>query len=142
MSTQKILQILLIATEEEDMVCQLNMNQVGRTGGIDVKAEDIIDVIDGYKGGGYGLSTQHEQGGYTLVRTGLLPKWLDQRTSPVTLSASQRITSKPIRICFITQSLQVFAYNRYFSSVSTENDNSSSFLTTSALKCTSESALE
>ena len=54
------------------MVCQLNMNQVGRTGGIDVKAEDIIDVIDGYKGGGYGLSTQHEQGGYTLVRTGLI----------------------------------------------------------------------
>ena len=31
-----------------------------------------------------------------------------------------------------------FACNRYFSSVSTENDNSSSFFTTSALKCTSE----
>ena len=45
------------------MVCQLNMNQVGRTGGIDVKAEDIIDIIDGYKGGGYGVSTQHELGG-------------------------------------------------------------------------------
>ena len=54
------------------MVCQLNMNQVGRNGGIDVKAEDIIDVIDGYKGGGYGLSTQRKQGGYTLVRTGLI----------------------------------------------------------------------
>ena len=54
------------------MVCQLNMNQVGRTGGIDVKAEDIIDIIDGYKGGGYGVSTQHELGGYTLVRTGLI----------------------------------------------------------------------
>ena len=23
---------------------------MGRTGGIDVKAEDIIDIIDGYKG--------------------------------------------------------------------------------------------
>ena len=45
------------------MVCQLNMNQVGRTGGIDVKAEDIIDIIDGYKGEGYGVSTQHELGG-------------------------------------------------------------------------------
>ena len=30
-----------------------------------------------------------------------------------------------------------FAWNRYFSSMSTENDNSSYF-TTSALKCTSE----
>ena len=28
-----------------------------------VKAEDIIDIIDGYKGGGYGVSTQHELGG-------------------------------------------------------------------------------
>ena len=45
----------LMSTEGEDMVCQLNMNQVGRTGGIDVKAEDIIDIIDGYKGGGYGV---------------------------------------------------------------------------------------
>ena len=63
MSKQKIFQILLMATKGEDMVCQLNMNQVGRTGGIDVKAEDILDIIDGYKGGGYGVSTQHELGG-------------------------------------------------------------------------------
>ncbi|CAH3185433.1 unnamed protein product [Porites lobata] len=28
--------------------------------GSDVKAEDIIDIIDSYKGGGYGVSTQHE----------------------------------------------------------------------------------
>ena len=63
MSKQKILQILLMDTKEEDMVCQLNMNQVGRTGGIDVKADDIMDIIDGYKGGGYGESIQHELGG-------------------------------------------------------------------------------
>ena len=31
-----------------------------------------------------------------------------------------------------------FAFRRYFSSISTENDSSSSFFTTSALKCTSE----
>ena len=31
-----------------------------------------------------------------------------------------------------------FACRRYFSSISTENDSSSSFFTTSALKCTSE----
>ena len=43
---------------------------MGRSGGIDVKAEDIIDIIDGYKGEGYGVSTQNELGGYTLVRTG------------------------------------------------------------------------
>ena len=48
------------------MVCQLNMNQVGRTGGIDVKEEDILDIIDGYKGGGYGVSTQHELGARML----------------------------------------------------------------------------
>ena len=52
-----------MATKGEDMVCQLNMNKVGKTGWIDVKAEDILDIIDGYKGGGYGVSTQHEQGG-------------------------------------------------------------------------------
>ena len=36
------------------------INEDLRSGGIDVKAEDIID---GYKGGGYGVSTQHELGG-------------------------------------------------------------------------------
>ena len=55
-----------MATKGEDMVCQLNMNQVGRTGGIYVKAEDILDIIDGYKGGGYGVSTQHELGARML----------------------------------------------------------------------------
>ena len=43
---------------------------MGRTGGIDVKAEDIIDIIDGYKGGGSGMSTGHELGGYTLTGLG------------------------------------------------------------------------
>ena len=38
------------------------INEDLRSGGIDVKAEDI-DIIDGYKGGGYGVSTQHELGG-------------------------------------------------------------------------------
>ena len=47
----------------EDMVCQLNMNQVGRMGRIDVKADDIIDIIDGYKGRGYDVSNKHELGG-------------------------------------------------------------------------------
>ena len=39
---------------------------MGRTGGIDVKAEDILDIIDGYKGGDYGVSTQHELGARML----------------------------------------------------------------------------
>ena len=56
MSKQTIFQILLMATKGEDMVCQLNMNQVGRMGRIDVKADDIIDIIDGYKGRGYDVS--------------------------------------------------------------------------------------
>ena len=43
---------------------------MGRTGGIDVKAEDIIEIIDGYKGGGSGMSTRHELGGYTLIGVG------------------------------------------------------------------------
>ncbi|CAH3188099.1 unnamed protein product, partial [Porites evermanni] len=33
------------------------INEDLRRGGVDVKAEDIIDIIDGYKGGGYGVST-------------------------------------------------------------------------------------
>ena len=38
------------------------INEDLRRGGIDVKAEDIIDIIDGYKEGDYGVSTQHELG--------------------------------------------------------------------------------
>ena len=30
----------------------------------------MIDIIDSYKGGGYGVSAQHELGGYTLVGLG------------------------------------------------------------------------
>ena len=43
---------------------------MGRTGGIDVKVEDITDIIDGYKGGGYGVQTQHKLGGYTPIGLG------------------------------------------------------------------------
>ena len=39
------------------------INEDLRSGGIYVKVEDIIDIIDGYKGGGYGVSIQHELGG-------------------------------------------------------------------------------
>ena len=46
---------------------------MGRTGGINVKAEYIIVII----GGGYGVSTQNELGGYTLVRTGLIAFQVD-----------------------------------------------------------------
>ncbi|XP_067034640.1 uncharacterized protein [Acropora muricata] len=36
------------------------INEDLQAGGLDVQAEEIIDIIDGYKGRGYGLSTQHE----------------------------------------------------------------------------------
>ena len=39
------------------------INEDVRTGGIDVRAEDIIDIIAGYKGGGYAVSAQQELGG-------------------------------------------------------------------------------
>ena len=39
---------------------------MGRSGGIYVKAEDILDIIDGYKGGDYGVSTRHELGARLL----------------------------------------------------------------------------
>ena len=38
------------------------INEDLQTGGLDVQAEDIIDIIDGYKGLGYGVSTQDELG--------------------------------------------------------------------------------
>ena len=31
-------------------------------GGLDVQAEDIIDIIEGYKGKGYAISSQEELG--------------------------------------------------------------------------------
>lgn len=40
------------------------INEDLQAGGLDVQAEEIIDIIDGYKGQGYGLSTQQELGGY------------------------------------------------------------------------------
>ena len=40
------------------------INKDLRAVGIDVQAEEIIDIIDGYKGKGYAVSTQHELGGY------------------------------------------------------------------------------
>ena len=39
------------------------INEDVRTGGINDKAEDIIDIIDGYQGGRYGVSTQYELDG-------------------------------------------------------------------------------
>ena len=54
------------------------INEDLRRGRVDVKAEDIIDIIDGFKGGGYGVSTQHELGGYTLVG---LAKWFFKQTA-------------------------------------------------------------
>ena len=39
------------------------INEDLRRGGTEVRAEDNIDIIDGYKGGGYGVSIQHELGG-------------------------------------------------------------------------------
>ncbi|CAH3184213.1 unnamed protein product, partial [Porites lobata] len=36
------------------------INKDLRAVGIDVQAEEIIDIIDGYKGKGYAVSTQHE----------------------------------------------------------------------------------
>ena len=46
------------------------INEDLRRGGINDKAEDITDIIDGYKGGGSGVSTRYELGGYTLIGLG------------------------------------------------------------------------
>ena len=40
------------------------INEELRTAGLDVQAEDIIDVINGHHGKGYGISAQEELGGY------------------------------------------------------------------------------
>ena len=39
------------------------INEDLQMGGLDVQAEDIIDIIDGYKGKGYAISSQEELGG-------------------------------------------------------------------------------
>ena len=41
------------------------INEDLRTGGVDVQAEDIIDIIEG-AGWGYALSTQDELGGFLM----------------------------------------------------------------------------
>jgi len=38
------------------------INEHLRMGGLDVQAEDIIDIIEGYKGKGYAISSQEELG--------------------------------------------------------------------------------
>ena len=47
--------------------CNEMLQEVGLTG---VKSENILDVIDGYKGQGYGLSTQEEIGKTMKITTG------------------------------------------------------------------------
>jgi len=42
------------------------INEDLRMGGLDVKAEDIIDIIEGYKGKGYAISSQEELGKYHI----------------------------------------------------------------------------
>ena len=37
-------------------------NEDLQIGGLDVQAEELIDMIDGYKGQGYGKSTEEELG--------------------------------------------------------------------------------
>ena len=46
------------------------INEDLRRGGINDKAKDITDIIDGYKGGGSGVSSRYELGGYTLIGLG------------------------------------------------------------------------
>ena len=36
------------------------INEDLQIGGLDVQAEELIDIIDGYKGKGYGKSTEEE----------------------------------------------------------------------------------
>ena len=38
------------------------INEDLQIGGLDVQAEELIDIIDGYKGQGYGKSTEEELG--------------------------------------------------------------------------------
>ena len=45
------------------LILKIKSMKTVELGGYDVKAEEIIDIIDGYKWGGYGVSTQHELGG-------------------------------------------------------------------------------
>ena len=49
-------------------------------GGLDVQAEDIIDIIEGYKGKGYAISSQEELGNY------LISVWIIQNYTQCTMS--------------------------------------------------------
>ena len=40
------------------------LNEELREGGLDIKAEDIIDIIDGYQGEGCGTYSRKDLGGY------------------------------------------------------------------------------
>ena len=42
------------------------INEDLRMVGLDVQAEDIIDIIEGYKGKGYAISSQEELGKYII----------------------------------------------------------------------------
>ena len=43
------------------------INEDLQIGGLNVPAEEIIDIIDGYKGKGYGKSTEEELGWFWLI---------------------------------------------------------------------------
>ena len=67
---------------------------MGRTGGIYVKAEDILDIIDGYKGGDYGVSTQHELGARLLG----LAKLFFKQKAIIIIDGRKRSVSRCIQL--------------------------------------------
>ena len=49
---------------DNDAYVYNKINEDLREGGLDVRAEDIIDIIGGYYGLGYGMSSQEDLGGF------------------------------------------------------------------------------
>ncbi len=49
---------------DDDAYVYNKINEDLREGGLDIRAEEIIDIIGGYYGPGYGTSSQEDLGGY------------------------------------------------------------------------------
>ena len=61
------------------------INEDLRMGGLDVQAEEIIDIIEGYKGKGYAISSREELGKY-LISVWILWKICTMHMSLITIN--------------------------------------------------------
>ena len=65
-----------IAVSDDSKYFHHHVNEMIQECGLKARAEDILDIIEGHKGQGYGISTQEELGNLCLTCNTISPTTL------------------------------------------------------------------